>query len=135
MIPAQTIHREISGLLGYFEVVVTAVAQQDTSLPVSFRLVGAAAVVALGVCVMHYIGMSAQRLNADMTLDPLVIFASTTIAWTASLAALLMMLHLQVGWEARIPWRELALCLNNPRVTAGAGRFECDVDNLIVFAC
>jgi len=45
-------------------------------------------IAALGVCLMHYIGMFAQIVRATMTLDWLVVAASFGIALAAALAAL-----------------------------------------------
>lgn len=42
----------------------------------------------LGVAAMHYLGMSAMRLQAAMTFDPAIVALSVVIAITASAAAL-----------------------------------------------
>jgi len=47
----------------------------------------------VGVCVMHYMGMYAMNLRADMSLDLKVVFISFVIAVTASAAALWLAFH------------------------------------------
>lgn len=50
---------------------------------------------AAGVCVMHYMGMYAMNLRADMNLDLKVVGASVAIAVTACAAALWLAYHVQ----------------------------------------
>jgi NO-binding membrane sensor protein with MHYT domain len=47
----------------------------------------------VGVCVMHYMGMYAMNLRADMSLDMKVVVLSFAIAVTASAAALWLAFH------------------------------------------
>jgi NO-binding membrane sensor protein with MHYT domain len=49
----------------------------------------------LGVCVMHYMGMYAMSLRADMSLDPTVVGISVAIAITAAAAALWLAYHVK----------------------------------------
>ncbi|MBH1963601.1 MAG: histidine kinase [Comamonadaceae bacterium] len=53
----------------------------------------------VGVCVMHYMGMYAMSLRADMTLDPLIVLVSFAIAFTASAAALWLAFHVRKAWH------------------------------------
>lgn len=53
----------------------------------------------IGVCVMHYMGMYAMNLRAEMTLDFLVVLASFVIAVTASAAALWLAFHVRKNWQ------------------------------------
>jgi NO-binding membrane sensor protein with MHYT domain len=46
-----------------------------------------------GVCVMHYMGMYAMNLRADMTLDLTTVAVSVVIAMTAAAAALWLAFH------------------------------------------
>jgi NO-binding membrane sensor protein with MHYT domain len=46
-----------------------------------------------GVCVMHYMGMYAMSLRADMTLDLATVAVSVVIAMTAAAAALWLAFH------------------------------------------
>ncbi|HEX7891723.1 MAG TPA: MHYT domain-containing protein [Ramlibacter sp.] len=49
----------------------------------------------LGVCVMHYMGMYAMNLRAEMRLDLLTVAASVAIAITAAAAALWLASHVR----------------------------------------
>ena len=49
----------------------------------------------LGVCVMHYMGMYAMSLQANMTLDPTVVGISVAIAISAAAAALWLAYHVK----------------------------------------
>jgi NO-binding membrane sensor protein with MHYT domain len=51
-----------------------------------FILLGGA-FAALGVLGMHYLGMMAQRMNADMSFDMSIVAASVAIAYIACNAA------------------------------------------------
>lgn len=50
---------------------------------------------AAGVCVMHYMGMYAMVLRADMQLDPVMVAGSAAIAVTAAAAALWLAFHVR----------------------------------------
>jgi NO-binding membrane sensor protein with MHYT domain len=52
-------------------------------------------VAGLGVCVMHYMGMYAMSLRAQMLLDPMVVGISVAIAITAAAAALWLAYHVK----------------------------------------
>jgi NO-binding membrane sensor protein with MHYT domain len=49
---------------------------------------------AAGVCVMHYMGMYAMNLRADMVLDMKIVGVSVAIAFTAAAAALWLAFHI-----------------------------------------
>jgi NO-binding membrane sensor protein with MHYT domain len=49
----------------------------------------------LGVCVMHYMGMYAMTLRADMTLDPALVGTSVAIAVATAGAALWLAFHVR----------------------------------------
>ncbi|WP_137919866.1 MHYT domain-containing protein [Hydrogenophaga sp. 2FB] len=53
----------------------------------------------VGVCVMHYMGMYAMNLRADMSLDLQVVMISFAIAVTASAAALWLAFHVRKVWH------------------------------------
>ncbi|QHE84535.1 MHYT domain-containing protein [Hydrogenophaga sp. BPS33] len=53
----------------------------------------------VGVCVMHYMGMYAMNLRADMSLDTGVVLLSFAIAVTASAAALWLAFHVRRFWH------------------------------------
>lgn len=53
----------------------------------------------VGVCVMHYMGMYAMNLRADMSLDLQVVLISFVIAVTASAAALWLAFHVRKVWH------------------------------------
>lgn len=53
----------------------------------------------IGVCVMHYMGMYAMNLRADMSLDLRVVLISFVIAVTASAAALWLAFHVVKAWH------------------------------------
>lgn len=53
----------------------------------------------IGVCVMHYMGMYAMNLRANMSLDLQVVLISFIIAVTASAAALWLAFHVVKSWH------------------------------------
>jgi two-component system, sensor histidine kinase and response regulator len=57
----------------------------------------AAPVMGVGIASMHYIGMTAMRMQAAINYDPLLVAASVVIAIGASMAALWLFLRLNRG--------------------------------------
>lgn len=53
-----------------------------------FHIVGGGVVMGIAISTMHYIGMAAMRLRADLSYDPLLFALSIAIAIAASMAAL-----------------------------------------------
>jgi NO-binding membrane sensor protein with MHYT domain len=77
-------------------IVIAGIALLVTSGRGKFNWPGWAAgsvIAGLGVCVMHYMGMYAMNLRADMTLDPRIVAASVAIAIVAAGAALWLAFH------------------------------------------
>jgi NO-binding membrane sensor protein with MHYT domain len=80
---------------------VAAVAAAAIGMLIAIRLGGVAGyivggvVTGLGVCVMHYTGMSAMQMNADVTYKPLVVGLSVVIAVVAASLALYFALNLE----------------------------------------
>lgn len=56
-------------------------------------------VTGLGVCVMHYTGMSAMQMNAEMTYKPVIVGISVVIAVVAASLALYFALNLRRLWH------------------------------------
>lgn len=73
------------------------VARQPRSLA---HLVGAGSVLAVAVCVMHYLGMAGMRFGGEFQWDALRVISSVVIAWVASIAALLLAFRVR-GLQAR----------------------------------
>ena len=59
------------------------------------RMSGAAALMALGIVLIHYIGMAAIPIVPAIRYEPLLLAASVAIAFVASLAALYLMFSLR----------------------------------------
>lgn len=59
------------------------------------RLLAGAAFIGAGITSMHYIGMEAMQMGADITYDPFLLAVSAAIAFAASLAALYLLFHLR----------------------------------------
>jgi PAS domain S-box-containing protein len=53
----------------------------------------------LGVAAMHYTGMAALRVNADLSYDPMLFGLSLVIAVVAAIAALWLAVNLERGWH------------------------------------
>jgi NO-binding membrane sensor protein with MHYT domain len=53
----------------------------------------------IGVAVMHYMGMAAMEMNADISYDPLLFATSIVIAIVAATAALWLALNLDATWH------------------------------------
>ena len=64
------------------------------------RLTLAGIITGSGIAGMHYIGMAAMRMNADMTYDPRVFALSVVTAIIAATAALWAALRLDRFWPA-----------------------------------
>lgn len=57
------------------------------------RLGGASILLGVGICCMHYIGMSAMKMDADLRYDPAIFALSVAIAIGSSAAAIMLFLH------------------------------------------
>ena len=62
-----------------------------------------------GIAAMHYIGMAALRLSADVSYDPWLVLASILLAVAISLVALL--LTFRVREEKKTSWRKIVSAL------------------------
>src|ERR1700691_524900 len=70
------------------------------------RLVAAGFIMGCGVAGMHYTGMAAMQLPADITYDPWIVAASVVIACIAATTALWIALRDKGAW-----WRAGAACI------------------------
>ncbi len=67
---------------------------------VSFtRLVLAGTIMGVGVVAMHYTGMEAMIMAADMHHDPMIVAIALVIALVASTVALWIAVNLRKGWQ------------------------------------
>jgi NO-binding membrane sensor protein with MHYT domain len=66
--------------------------------PTLARYVGAGTITGLGVAGMHYLGMSAMRMNATLTYRPLIVLLSLVIAVVAASVALFFAFTLTKMW-------------------------------------
>jgi two-component system, sensor histidine kinase and response regulator len=68
------------------------------------RLGSGAILMGMGICAMHYSGMSAIEITPMITYDPMLVAASILIAVVASFAALWLAFHLRSGrsWQMAI---------------------------------
>ena len=68
------------------------------------RLAAGAIVMGLGICAMHYSGMSAVQVLPAITYEPSLLVASGIIAIVASFAALWLFFRLRKGrsWQMRL---------------------------------
>jgi signal transduction histidine kinase len=70
------------------------------------RLMAAGCIMGCGVAGMHYTGMAAMRLPAEITYDPWIVAASVVIACIAATVALWIALRDKGAW-----WRAGAACI------------------------
>lgn len=63
------------------------------------RLVLAGTIMGVGVASMHYTGMAAMIMSADMQHDPKIVIVALVIAIVASTAALWIATNLRQGWQ------------------------------------
>ena len=79
-----------------------------------------------GVCVMHYMGMYAMNLRADMTLRPPEVLASVLIAVTASAVALWLAFHVSKSSHRMLAALTMGLAVCAMHYTGMAsGEFVC----------
>jgi NO-binding membrane sensor protein with MHYT domain len=64
-----------------------------------FKLVAAGIIVGLGVAAMHYTGMLAMHVQADIQWDWNIIYISIAIAVTAAIVALWLLVHVKMMWQ------------------------------------
>lgn len=70
--------------------------QQEMKLGTLF---GAGVIMGLGVAAMHYTGMAAMRMAADVQHDPAIVALSLVIAIVASIAALWIAFTMRKTWQ------------------------------------
>ena len=81
-------------------IVVAALALYTVTRWSSRFSLGVAGVFAgIGVATMHYMGMAAMEMNANISYDPLLFAASIVIAIVAATAALWLALNLNATWH------------------------------------
>jgi signal transduction histidine kinase/DNA-binding response OmpR family regulator len=84
---------------------------QVTTVPKlsAWRLVTSAVLLGFGICGMHYTGMAAMQMDADLRYIPSLFLLSVLIAITASGAALWIVFHLgRFAHEWQFYWRIMA---------------------------
>jgi PAS domain S-box-containing protein len=62
-------------------------------------LIAAGTFTGLGVAIMHYTGMAAMQMHADMHYDPLIVGISVAIAVVAATVALFLATYLTATWH------------------------------------
>jgi PAS domain S-box-containing protein len=92
---------DLTGLSLAVAIVVTGVglyivSRQRPRIP---DLLFAGLFTGLGVAAMHYTGMAALRVNADLSYDPLLFGLSLVIAVVAAIAALWLAVNLERAWH------------------------------------
>ncbi|MDE2029193.1 MAG: response regulator [Alphaproteobacteria bacterium] len=76
----------------------------------AWKLMGGAILLGIAICAMHYTGMAAMIMDADLRYKPGLFFLSVAIAVTASGAALWIVFSLgrRIKSKIRYAWRTLA---------------------------
>lgn len=72
------------------------VTYREVTIP---RLLAAGVIMGAGVAAMHYTGMAAMIMNAEMQHDPTIVGVALVIAIVASTAALWIAVNLRKGWQ------------------------------------
>lgn len=91
------------------------------------KIVLAGAVMGCGVAIMHYTGMMAMRMPAQMTFDPGLVALSVGIAVVASGAALWLALNLTVAWQMMAASVVMGIAVTGMHYTGmAAARFTPD---------
>lgn len=85
------------------------------------RIFGGGALVGLGVCVMHYMGMSAMRTPGEIYYRPLWFAASILIALAASTAALWLAVTLRTAGQRAVAAMVMAVAICGMHFSAMAG--------------
>lgn len=87
----------ITALSWLFAIVVSGIALFVVRRPTMTggNLSAGAALMGIGICLMHYTGMFAMRMSPPIQYDPLLFIASVIIAISASLAALWIAFNLR----------------------------------------
>ena len=94
------------------------IGQQTMRLPV---LVGSGVVMGVGVAAMHYTGMAAMRMAANVNHDFTIVAISLVIAIVASTAALWIAFTLRAGWQKFIAAFVMGAAVCGMHYTAMAG--------------
>lgn len=74
----------------------------DRGRPTFGRLLTGGTIAGFGICVMHYLGMAAMRLNASSSYDAVPFALSVLIAVSAATVALFLFSQTRSDWAARL---------------------------------
>ncbi|HEX5057403.1 MAG TPA: MHYT domain-containing protein [Gammaproteobacteria bacterium] len=85
------------------------------------RLCAAGAFVGVGVCTMHYIGMEAMRMTAELSYDPLIFALSFVVAIVVATVGLLLMVTMRRGVQRVISAFVIAFAVSGMHYTGMFG--------------
>lgn len=95
--------------------------------PSLIKIAGAGTIMGCGVAIMHYTGMAAMRMGAEMTFDTTLVAISVVIAIVASSAALWLALNLTVAWQMAAAAVIMGIAVTGMHYTGmAAARFRHD---------
>lgn len=93
------------------------------------KLIGVGVIGGAGVVAMHYSGMMAMQMNANMTMDPTLVAASVVIAVVAAIAALALATYLTKTWHMTIGALIMGVAVNGMHYTGMAAASFTYSDN------
>lgn len=89
--------------------------------PSLLRLLGAGAFVGFGVVVMHYLGMAAMTVRAEVVYRPAIFATSVMIALSAATIALWLAVNLRHLWQRALAALVMAVAICGMHYTGMAG--------------
>lgn len=85
------------------------------------RLCAAGVFVGLGVCAMHYIGMEAMQMAANLEYDPLIFALSVVVAIVVATVGLLLMVTMRQGVQRLVSAFVIAFAVSGMHYTGMFG--------------
>jgi NO-binding membrane sensor protein with MHYT domain len=98
--------------------IVTGTARENLGL---VRLCAAGTFVGVGVGTMHYIGMDAMRMNAELNYDPMIFGLSFVVAIVVATVGLFLLVTMQGGMQRVVSSLVIAFAVSGMHYTAMYG--------------
>jgi NO-binding membrane sensor protein with MHYT domain len=102
------------------------------SRPGAWPLLLGGLIIGCGVASMHYVGMSAIRVQASLTYSPVLVTASVVIAVIAGTAALWAALRLDTLWSTVVASLIMGIAISGMHYTGMAALRVAAAPNLVV---
>jgi NO-binding membrane sensor protein with MHYT domain len=97
------------------------------------KLVLAGVIAGLGVAAMHYLGMAAMIMQADIRYDNVIVAVSVLIAIVAAIVALWLAFNLKRGWQRLVSAFVMGLAVCGMHYTGMAAATMVPNDKVLIF--